>query len=62
MRLPEHGKYMIHLTEIPDLGGSRIQMLENVALRLKFSILLVPCPYTVNIRQLIFFAKIKRLL
>lgn len=37
MRLPVHGKYMIHLTEIPHLSGSRIQMLENVALRLKFS-------------------------
>ena len=37
MRLPLHRKYMIHLTEIPDLSGSRIQMLENVALRPKFT-------------------------
>lgn len=37
MRLAVHGKYMIHLTQIPDLGGSRIQMLENVALRQKFT-------------------------
>lgn len=28
---------MIHLTQIPDLSGSRIQMLENVALRQKFT-------------------------
>lgn len=36
MRLPVHGKYMVHLTQIPDLSGSRIQTLENVALRQKF--------------------------
>lgn len=37
MRLPVYGKYMIHLTQIPNLSGSRTQMLEKVAQRQKFT-------------------------